>query len=588
MFTVCPKCALTLVVTAADLRVAQGYVRCGRCSNVFNALSRLSEDRQAGAAAAQPSPESAAAPKPAPPGQDAGALHAMHPPLPQRTDAGATSSRVMPDPAATSRTRQASELSASRKVVPPPPATTEPTRYDDDSSIPEEDLEFNPDATDLNQVFVEPPPSPKFTAATGTFKAIRLEAQDTARAAGGLTRTDEHENSASAPRAMHGRPAPEDIFDPIDTQVDVEIDPDLLATMAHLTNNRLERLNPTPDDEPEFSSEPLGEPPPAARPAAPPQPATPANSTSDTSTNRALVPSKSPSSGKQPMLLQPPMEQPPQPPATMRLAERAKARAQAARTGTNPTLALDAGARPDIRKADVRQKPETKQKPDTRPTAEVPKPEANFSPDDTRGTALETAAALRDALAPRKRTFGLDAQSAEQPTSFFAGMWTAGSAVLLLMLLIQIVHHYRHDLAANATFNGPLTSIYAVLGIPIVPRWDLGSYDVRQLGASTAADAPGQITVRASVKNGAHQAQPLPLLRVTLQDRFGNRIASRDVPPQSYLPRAIPRTSLLSAGQRIDAEMGFVDPGSNAVGFEIDACLPAPGGGFSCANDIAP
>src|SRR5512146_3047901 len=45
MFTVCPKCALTLAVTAADLRVAQGYVRCGRCLNVFNALARLSEDR---------------------------------------------------------------------------------------------------------------------------------------------------------------------------------------------------------------------------------------------------------------------------------------------------------------------------------------------------------------------------------------------------------------------------------------------------------------------------------------------------------------------------------------------------------------
>jgi Protein of unknown function (DUF3426) len=150
-----------------------------------------------------------------------------------------------------------------------------------------------------------------------------------------------------------------------------------------------------------------------------------------------------------------------------------------------------------------------------------------------------------------------------------------------------MVHHYRHDLAATATFNGPLTSIYAALGIPIVPHWDLAVYEVRQLGASTSADAPGQITVRASVKNSAHHAQPLPLLRVTLQDRFGNRIASRDVPPTSYLPRAIPSTSLLSAGQRIDAEMVFVDPGANAVGFEIDACLPAPGGGIACANDIA-
>src|SRR5690242_10777039 len=52
MFTVCPKCALTLVVTAQDLRVAQGYVRCGRCSNVFNAIVGLTDDRGALAAAA--------------------------------------------------------------------------------------------------------------------------------------------------------------------------------------------------------------------------------------------------------------------------------------------------------------------------------------------------------------------------------------------------------------------------------------------------------------------------------------------------------------------------------------------------------
>src|SRR5580704_2378079 len=66
MFTVCPKCALTLVVTAADLRVAQGYVRCGRCSSVFNALARLTEERQSGAgeptAGAEAEPPAAAAP----------------------------------------------------------------------------------------------------------------------------------------------------------------------------------------------------------------------------------------------------------------------------------------------------------------------------------------------------------------------------------------------------------------------------------------------------------------------------------------------------------------------------------------------
>ena len=50
MFTVCPKCTLTLVVTTVDLRAGQGYVRCGRCANVFNALIALREGEPGGSA----------------------------------------------------------------------------------------------------------------------------------------------------------------------------------------------------------------------------------------------------------------------------------------------------------------------------------------------------------------------------------------------------------------------------------------------------------------------------------------------------------------------------------------------------------
>jgi predicted Zn finger-like uncharacterized protein len=538
MFTVCPKCALTLVVTAADLRVAQGYVRCGRCSNVFNALARLSEDRQAAAAAAAQSQASAESQ----PGTKTSTNSQPRP------DSTTFRTRQLADPAATGKTRQSPDLSASarlrqqadpsptstvrkipdaaasstqRKVTdtperrpaaesPPPPAP--PKRYDDDTIL-EEDLEFNPDATDITKVFVEQPPSPQFTAATGTFKAIRAEAEDS-------TRTDEKHALPPGHAAATDQP-----FDPVDTQVDVEIDPDLLDAMAQLTSNRLPKIDPT--------SPPLSAQSTAAAPiqTASAAPKSPADGPVAPTSPHAAAPAKTQAPAKQAALMQPPMEQPPQTPAPMRLAERAKARAQAARP-----------------------------------------------------VSMETAQAIRAALLPRKRSAAHDSAN-ESPTTFFAGMWTAGSVLLLLLLTVQIVHHYRHDLAATESLNGPLTSLYAVLGIPLVPRWNLGAYEVRQLGASTAAEAPGQITVRASVKNGAHQAQPLPLLRVTLQDRFGNRIAARDVPPQSYLPRAIPSSSLLSAGQRIDAEMAFVDPGSNAVGFEIDACLPAPGGAIACAND---
>src|SRR5437764_13300133 len=70
MFTVCPKCALTLAVTTEDLRVAQGYVRCGRCSSVFNALARLTGGGQVSEESVETAPPAAAAsqiPSPAPP-----------------------------------------------------------------------------------------------------------------------------------------------------------------------------------------------------------------------------------------------------------------------------------------------------------------------------------------------------------------------------------------------------------------------------------------------------------------------------------------------------------------------------------------
>jgi hypothetical protein len=161
------------------------------------------------------------------------------------------------------------------------------------------------------------------------------------------------------------------------------------------------------------------------------------------------------------------------------------------------------------------------------------------------------------------------------------------SVIAALVLLLQVVHHYRSQLAEIEALRGPLTNVYASLGLPLVPSWDVSAYEVRQLGAMAGPQSPGRLTVRASVKNRAPRSQPLPLLRVTMQDVYGNRVASRDVPPGAYSIGANAVRSYLAAGQRVDAEIAFVDPGPGAVGFEIDACLADGAGRISCANDAA-
>src|SRR5256714_8762553 len=128
MFTVCPKCALTLVVTTEDLRVAQGYVRCGRCSSVFNALARLTEEGQIAA-------ESVETEAPAP---------------------------------------------AASPTPPPAPPNASPQSVTDEDAIPEDALEFDPTTTDVASVFVEPPPNPLWTAATGSFQGMVAANQEPA------------------------------------------------------------------------------------------------------------------------------------------------------------------------------------------------------------------------------------------------------------------------------------------------------------------------------------------------------------------------------------------------------------------------
>ena len=489
MFTVCPKCALTLVVTASDLRVAQGYVRCGRCSSVFNALARLTDERQAALLGGEPS--AAPAPEPETPAQD------------ERAD-------LSPLDEALSQAEEAE--------TPELPATAE-------EPVSEEALEFDPETTDLGTVFVQPPPNPQWKAATGSFKAMRAASQG---------------------------PVPKEsaTSEPGGGQLDVEIDADFLAEMLR-------------DSVPEEAKDPPSES--RAPESPPPEPA------------RAAPPPKhTPSSRAAPLSAQPPLRAKPE-----STPDHGQAATRAATGGATPP---GANPRPAARHAAPHTRPPAEANARPRPAAHEPE---TLAPEEPAPQPIEeTTAAALDLDSDETTTPAKPAHRFRLAREY-PQVWGAGAVLALVILTAQIVNHYRDELAASPRFGRPLTALYASLGVQLAPHWDLRAYDVRQLGASTDPAGSGVITVRASIKNAGRQPQPLPLLRVTLQDRFGNRIAARDVAPRFYVPRTMPESSYLAGGQRIDAEMGFVDPGANAVGFEIDACLPASGGGITCANDLA-
>jgi len=110
---------------------------------------------------------------------------------------------------------------------------------------------------------------------------------------------------------------------------------------------------------------------------------------------------------------------------------------------------------------------------------------------------------------------------------------------------------------------------------------------VRQLGASSDAADQRIVRVRLSLSNHAPVPQAVPLLRITLLDRYGKRISAGELAPAQYLPQALRTRQLLDAEQRIDTEVAVPDPTQQASSFELDVCVAAPGGGLRCAGDSA-
>ncbi len=197
-------------------------------------------------------------------------------------------------------------------------------------------------------------------------------------------------------------------------------------------------------------------------------------------------------------------------------------------------------------------------------------------PEEMRKRLAEEAAARSALLA--------DFDENEAPTPSRRWPWAAGVAVLLLLFAAQVVHSQRERLIQRPGLGPLIAQTYALLGLALTVPTDLSAYELRQWGAANDPNETERLLLRASIVNRASYAQPYPLLRLALQDRFGATLGVRDIEPKDYLPGS-GAPGLLGPGQRADAEIRIVDPGREAVGFEMDICVPA-GNGVRCANQI--
>jgi hypothetical protein len=162
--------------------------------------------------------------------------------------------------------------------------------------------------------------------------------------------------------------------------------------------------------------------------------------------------------------------------------------------------------------------------------------------------------------------------------------WTLGSLALALALAAQVIHHYRQDLVRHPQLGPPLRATYDGLGLGLLPNWDLAAFELRQWGNNADAAAQGRMVVRASLTNRATFAQPHPILRLELEDRYGDTVATRDFEPADYLKDPSQASRLIAPGSSSEAELLLADPGREAVGYRLDVCLRESTSLLRCAR----
>ena len=109
-----------------------------------------------------------------------------------------------------------------------------------------------------------------------------------------------------------------------------------------------------------------------------------------------------------------------------------------------------------------------------------------------------------------------------------------------MLLAVQVVHASAMTCCASPRSARCSRVPIRLVGACGLAPTDLSAYELRQWGAASDPREANRLMLRASIVNRASYAQPFPLLRLALQDRFGTTVGMRDIGPADYLPGAGP------------------------------------------------
>jgi hypothetical protein len=166
--------------------------------------------------------------------------------------------------------------------------------------------------------------------------------------------------------------------------------------------------------------------------------------------------------------------------------------------------------------------------------------------------------------------------------------WSFVAVFMLLLLGAQLVHRSRFELILRPAIAPWMYRIYGALGVRLDPKWEVARYRVvrrPEMSVVVAADGGTRLRLVATLTNDASRPQPYPLVRLTLEDRWGSAVGARDFAPAEYMHDDARAARLLAPGEQAQVDLLVIDPGTDTVGFTVDMCLADADGVIHCAND---
>ena len=210
-------------------------------------------------------------------------------------------------------------------------------------------------------------------------------------------------------------------------------------------------------------------------------------------------------------------------------------------------------------------------------SASAPKPQSRHDKEELRQylAELEDADALETLPTTTMDTIEADPLTFEVGSGFRKYMSTFGwlclSIILLAVFVLQVVASNLELIQKSPLYSRYLPIFCRVLDCPQPEPATAGikSFSSQDLLVRSHPDIPDALEVGFIFRNDSELPQAFPLVELNFRNRFSRLIANRLFNPLEYLPPELAALDLMPARSSVQVLLELADPGSEATNYEI-------------------